>query len=562
MDPAQLEAMARQADAALASQTTDTQLQAAIAASRPDLHAALASNPATYPDLLAWLDSLQNPEVGAALAARDARAAQGAQPVQPAPSPQQTQPGQYQPSQPQQPVPTADWQTQQPQQPYAPSGPAATGPSAATAWEAGAASQASAASAASAPYAASAPAAWQQDPSASSAPYAASAPAAGAWAGATGAAAGAGAVTGASAPVAASAAGAPPLQPLEPRSTGKGGHHGLIAALLVLVLVLVGGGAWWMAKGRGSGSADAASTAAATGAATAGASSGASAAASPGASASAAASGQVTACDKDPELKPTSVSGDAVSLSITVKVTATCSGGDVLAGSGSSVVVHAPSSTDGSGKNDAVVALGNLDLSKDPVIVSGNGTEMTLKFNQGQYFRMADDLSVSHLDVKPKLDRKSGQKDAKATDAHGTVTVTATDGDAKAAEDAAAAGLTWEAAKDKSTAMNDLNGKWVPQISSKKPGLEADGKTYDNRSTLEDFFNSKSTYGDALLLNSDEWSVFDAGGHWWVTVINDGSSDAIFANSWCDSRDIPTDSCFAKYLDPNGTPKGSTKQRD
>ena len=277
MDPAQLEAMARQADAALASQTTDTQLQAAIAASRPDLHAALASNPATYPDLLAWLDSLQNPEVGAALAARDARAAQGAQPVQPAPSPQQTQPGQYQPV--------------QPQQPYAPSGPAATGPSAATAWEAGAASQASAAS----------------------------------------------------------AAGAPPLQPLEPRSTGKGGHRGLIAALLVLVLVLVGGGAWWMAKGRGSGSADAASTAAATGAATAGASSGASAAASSGASASAAASGQVTACDKDPELKPTSVSGDAVSLSITVKVTATCSGGDVLAGSGSSVVVHAPSSTDGSG---------------------------------------------------------------------------------------------------------------------------------------------------------------------------------------------------------------------
>lgn len=501
MDPAQLEAMARQADASLASQTTDTQLQAAIAASRPDLHAALASNPAAYPDLLVWLDSLQNPEVGAALAARDARAAQQAQaaPAQPAPSPQQIAPQQ-------------GGQGQAPGQ-WAPSGPTA----------------------ASAPYAASAPAAWQQA-SAGSAPYAASAP----------------------------AAAAPPPEPVGRSSSGKGGHRGLIAALLVLVLVLAGAGAWWMAKGRDAGTADASSNDAAAGA-SAGASSGsagASGAASADASASAAASGQVTACDKDPELKPTSVSGDAVSLSITVKVTATCSGGDVLAGSGSSVVVYAPSSTNGSGANDAVVALGNLDLSKAPVVVTGNGTQMTLTFNQGQYFRMADDLSVSHLEVKPKLDRKSGEKDAKATDAHGTVTVTASDGNAKASEEAAAAGLVWEAAKDKSTVMNDLNGKWVPQISSKKPGLQADGKTYDNRSTLEDFFNSKSTYDDALLLNSDEWSVFDAGGHWWVTVIDDGSSDAIFANSWCDARDIPKDSCFAKYLDPNGTPKGSTRQRD
>lgn len=557
MDPAQLEAMARQADASLASQTTDTQLQAAIAASRPDLHAALASNPAAYPDLLVWLDSLQNPEVGAALAARDARAAQQAQaaPAQPAPSPQQIAPQQGGQGQ-----APGQWA---PRGPTTASAPQATAPSAGSApYVAGAAAAAaggaawqqpqqasqpgqwapSGPTAAFAPYAASAPAAWQQA-SASSAPYAAS-----------------------SAPYAASApaAAAPPLEPVGRSSSGKGGHRGLIAALLVLVLVLAGAGAWWMAKGRDAGTADASSNDAAAGA-SAGASSGsagASGAASADDSASVAASGQVTACDKDPELKPTSVSGDAVSLSITVKVTATCSGGDVLAGSGSSVVVYAPSSTNGSGANDAVVALGNLDLSKAPVVVTGNGTQMTLTFNQGQYFRMADDLSVSHLEVKPKLDRKSGEKDAKATDAHGTVTVTASDGNAKASEEAAAAGLVWEAAKDKSTVMNDLNGKWVPQISSKKPGLQADGKTYDNRSTLEDFFNSKSTYDDALLLNSDEWSVFDAGGHWWVTVIDDGSSDAIFANSWCDARDIPKDSCFAKYLDPNGTPKGSTKQRD
>jgi len=55
MDPAQLTTAAQQADAAVAAQTSDQALQAAIAQTRPDLWEALATNPSAYPDLLAWL---------------------------------------------------------------------------------------------------------------------------------------------------------------------------------------------------------------------------------------------------------------------------------------------------------------------------------------------------------------------------------------------------------------------------------------------------------------------------------------------------------------------------
>ena len=70
MDPVQLMMAAHQADEALAAQTPDQSLQAAIAQSRPDLWAALSRNPAAYPDLLSWLASTGNVEVIANLRAR------------------------------------------------------------------------------------------------------------------------------------------------------------------------------------------------------------------------------------------------------------------------------------------------------------------------------------------------------------------------------------------------------------------------------------------------------------------------------------------------------------
>ncbi|WP_167149545.1 hypothetical protein [Actinomyces sp. ZJ308] len=70
MDPVQLMMAAHQADAAVAAQTPDQALQAAIAQSRPDLWAPLSTNPAAYPDLLDWLASTGNVEVLVILRAR------------------------------------------------------------------------------------------------------------------------------------------------------------------------------------------------------------------------------------------------------------------------------------------------------------------------------------------------------------------------------------------------------------------------------------------------------------------------------------------------------------
>lgn len=73
---------------AAASPTTPAAELARIAASRPDLHPALAANPATYPDLVDWLRTSPDPAVQTALAQRTTPPAQ--------PEPARTAPAQTQ----------------------------------------------------------------------------------------------------------------------------------------------------------------------------------------------------------------------------------------------------------------------------------------------------------------------------------------------------------------------------------------------------------------------------------------------------------------------------------
>ena len=86
--PPSPEASGPDADAdrlAASSPATPAAELARIAASRPDLHPALAANPATYPDLIDWLRTSPDPAVQTALARRASAPAQP-EPAQAAPA--------------------------------------------------------------------------------------------------------------------------------------------------------------------------------------------------------------------------------------------------------------------------------------------------------------------------------------------------------------------------------------------------------------------------------------------------------------------------------------------
>ena len=658
MDPEQLAAAADQADEALAAQTNDYALQAAIAERRPDLHAALAANPASYSDLLAWLSKAKDPAVQAALEARgaasrgasspqeaaadgrdDAEAAESAEvaeavesaepaesaeSAEPAESPESVESAESAESTDvaeavegavSDDVGAAQAARQEDEVPSAESGGAAGSASAAGAVETAetaetpetadqqpadaveedasedeAATPDEPAPQDSAESAAPAEPAEPTAPSADAEPQTEAVPAIGAApvGASVDAHTGAVPVMGAASqavpqgvpqvmsqamsqgvPQAMPAPGAQFMpvqgqmlaaQPLPTPRRSK--SRTMVVVLIVLGLLLIGGpGGWYLMRFF-----DTHSSVASPDTGKGGKSRLDKRKASPSASAtSARTANYVTACGTAPTLTPTSLTNGDGELKVEVKMTASCADGDVLGGAANHIEVKGPSRTDGTGSADAVIASGDFDFSSSPLVLSDAETTLTLHFGSGHFFRAADDVDVKNVVAACAPDRDSGPSgatpDSTSSSGPSSATASTTSKDPASEESAAGGSLRWQVDHDRPSVTTDLVGKWVPQLSSKKPGLVADGITWDNRTTLEEFLKLRQKYSNAKLLFSDEWPVFDSGGSWWVTIVDTPYSSAEEANAWCDAQGFDAEHCFAKYIDTKGPSEGTTVTR-
>ena len=269
----------------------------------------------------------------------------------------------------------------------------------------------------------------------------------------------------------------------------------------------------------------------------------------------------VTACGSAPVFTPTSVRNGDGELQVEVKVTASCPSGDVLGGTGDHVELRGPSRSDGTGPADAVVASGDFDFSGSPLVISGSGTTLTLHFGSGHFYRTADDMDLTTIVVTCAPDRGSAPTAATpGASSPSSATAATTSKDNTLEETAAKDSLRWQADHDKSS-VKGVSGKWVPQLSSKKSGMVADGITWDNRATLQEFLKLRQKYSDAKLLYSDEWPVFDSGGQYWVTIVATPYGSADEANAWCSAEGFDGEHCFAKYIDTKGSSEGTTVNR-
>ena len=278
----------------------------------------------------------------------------------------------------------------------------------------------------------------------------------------------------------------------------------------------------------------------------------------------------VTPCGSAPTFTPASVKNGDGELKVEVKVTASCPSGDVLGGTANHIDLKGPSRSDSTGSADAVVASGDFDFSDSPLVIPDSGTTLTLRFGEGHFFRTADDLDVKTITVACTPDRASGTSGATAgvPSASGSsnpssvsASASTTSQDSASEESAAESSLKWQVDHDRPSVTKDLTGKWVAQLSSKKPGMTADGMTWDNRTTLQEFLKLRQKYPTAKLLYSEDWPVFDAGGKYWVTIAGTPYSTAAEANAWCDAQGFDAEHCFAKYIDTNGPSEGTTVNR-
>lgn len=103
-------------------------------------------------------------------------------------------------------------------------------------------------------------------------------------------------------------------------------------------------------------------------------------------------------------------------------------------------------------------------------------------------------------------------------------------------------------------AAEGLVGVWVPQLSSKQPGLDVkqdDRGRYSVADVLSDHLGYEQRYRargmDVVLVKSDDFNFKVRG--YLVTVLDLPFPTGEAVNAWCDSQGIGVDDCFAKRLE-------------
>lgn len=321
-----------------------------------------------------------------------------------------------------------------------------------------------------------------------------------------------------------------------PRGSGGGPRGGPLVALVIAYLVVV-------ALGVGLLTAAAKSSSSATYAASPTGSSGGSPPSSPSSG------GQPAACTTAPALQVVGVRGSSSGMVVSLRATSSCSGGQLMSGSWQVRV--------NSGGTE--VAAASFDFSSPPVsIPAGGSAQLQLTFPSGSYRAAPSSLSPSAMTTTGSGSSSGGSgsgssqasvtADRPLTPASGSI------------ESAAAAALQRQSNADSSAALSQLSGRWSPQLSAKRPGLYADGKTYDNSAILDEYLALKARYPRTLLLWSGDWPVFDSG-NFWIVMSGVPFSDPDSANDWCVQENFDKDHCFAKRLSKTGGSDGTTKLR-
>jgi serine/threonine protein kinase len=111
---------------------------------------------------------------------------------------------------------------------------------------------------------------------------------------------------------------------------------------------------------------------------------------------------------------------------------------------------------------------------------------------------------------------------------------------------------------DRSDVLASMTDTWIPQISSKKVGLRAEGTEWDNDQIRNEHLRLRRIYPDVKLLWSGDWSTYD-GRDFWVTVVGLHADNPDAVLNWCTQQGFDRDHCIAKVVSTSLPIAGSTR---
>ncbi len=256
-------------------------------------------------------------------------------------------------------------------------------------------------------------------------------------------------------------------------------------------------------------------------------------------------------CTSPPVLHPESAEIVSAGLAITTTIASSCGVADVVSNTAMQVNVV-------DGAHD--VAAGSFDTSTHPVAIpAGQTATRTLIFPAGLYW-LTPNLLSQQLTMSARYNGRATQ-DA-GTDSPGNASLTANEPASPqfgSPESAALVGLREVVDADRAV-VGGLQQWWLPQLSSKRSGLVAEGVTWTNADILRDHFALRQRFSQARLVWSGDWTTFSSP-DWWVTVVALPMTTPQQANGWCDQQGFDADHCFAKMVSSVLGPTGTTVYR-
>ncbi|WP_309131961.1 protein kinase [Brevibacterium sp.] len=116
-------------------------------------------------------------------------------------------------------------------------------------------------------------------------------------------------------------------------------------------------------------------------------------------------------------------------------------------------------------------------------------------------------------------------------------------------------------ADDGAKKATDLEGSWVTQLSAKKSGMQADGKSWSAQDILNEYEANRVKYPGAILIRSGDWGSYKDGGYL-VTVIDTPYRTPDQALDQCRSWGLDRDHCLAKRLVKDGSHENNSAYLD
>ncbi|GGC65348.1 hypothetical protein GCM10011410_17280 [Hoyosella rhizosphaerae] len=269
----------------------------------------------------------------------------------------------------------------------------------------------------------------------------------------------------------------------------------------------------------------------------------------------------LVACDTSPRMAPVGYRAGSGVLTVVMDVTATCATGDILTTNALRVAIESPT---------ADVAAAEFDMSNHPTVLPADEpVRLAFEFPSDSVFLLPGHTGQGDIVTVTDEGTSEALTPGALAEVNGNSSpiraVRATEPASGDREAAARRALRELADADFERILTEINGQWVPQVSSKQEGLRAkdlDGTVvaWNAQEILRQHMDFRLDNPGARLLWSNEWPVFDLQG-WWVTVIGPGLGSADTANQWCDDQNIEPDECFAKLISDTRGSAGTTRHR-